>query len=122
VISGSVNDDLESYVPLTVTGPLGSVHFQALVDTGFNESLTLPPHLVRTLGLPFEVTAEATLDDGSTTTFDSFVGTVLWLGEEREVIVLSADGGPLLGMALVHGCDLNIEMISGGRVTIVPRA
>lgn len=120
MISGSVNGDLESYVPLLVNGPLGSVHIQALVDTGFNESLTLPPHLVHTLGLSFEATVEATLADGSVTTFDYYAGSVVWDGEVREIFVLSADGGPLLGMALVHGCDLHIEMFRGGRVRIVP--
>ena len=122
MISGSVNDDLKSYVPLTISGPSGSIHVQALLDTGLNESLTLPPHLVRALGLTFQATADVILADGSVTTFDYFAGWVEWEGEVREINVLSSEGGPLLGMALVHGCDLHIEMISGGRVTIVSRS
>lgn len=121
MISGTVNDDLESYVAIDVIGPLGSAHLQALVDTGFNESLMLPPGLVVSLGLPFEAIADATLADGTSTTLDYYKGSVMWDGEERKVFVLAADGGPLLGMALVHGCDLHIEMIAGGDVTIVPR-
>jgi hypothetical protein len=57
---------------------------------------------------------DATLADGSTTIFDYFVGAVQWEGEERELFILAGEGGPLLGMALIHGCDLHIEMVSGG--------
>jgi len=38
----------------------------------------------------------------------------------REVIVSLADGGALVGMALMQGYHLSVEVIDGGRVEIRP--
>lgn len=39
-------------------------------------------------------------------------------GQERAVLVLSADGGPLVGMATLYGHDVFLHVVDGGRVTV----
>jgi hypothetical protein len=51
---------------------------------------------------------------------DMFLGAVRWEGQLREGIVLAADGMPLVGMALLSGSRVCLDIIDGGRVTIEP--
>ena len=51
MITGTVNADYEAVIRLFVQGPAGPAHeVDAIIDTGFNGFLTLPPALVTTLG------------------------------------------------------------------------
>ena len=50
----------------------------------------------------------------------SFHARVLWHGAPREVLVLSADGDPLLGMSLVYGSRVTIDVLAGREVIIEP--
>ena len=46
---------------------------------------------------------------------------VLWQGEERIVQVLSTDDGKaLVGMSLLYGNRLTLEVVPDGKVTIEP--
>ena len=73
-------------------------------------------------GLPFAATGRATLADGSEATFSVYRVTVLWDGEPRHIRADAADTTPLVGMRLLDGNDLSIEVESGGRVVIQARA
>jgi clan AA aspartic protease len=90
---------------------------EAVIDTGFNGFLTLPPALIATLGLPWLCRQQGQLADGSFHVFDVYVATVDWDGQQRSVEVESADADPLLGMALMEDFELRIEVRSGGAVT-----
>jgi clan AA aspartic protease len=92
----------------------------AVLDTGFNGFLTLPSHVVRTLRLPFVGHRRATLGDGSIAVLDLYLATVLWHEQEREVLVLQADGGPLVGMALLYGSRVVLHIVDDGDVLIEP--
>jgi hypothetical protein len=48
----------------------------------------------------------------------SFHAFVEWHGTPREVIALAADGDPLIGMSLLRGSRLSIDVINGGEVRI----
>ena len=51
MITGIVNEYGEAVIPLVVRGQSGQeVKIQAVIDTGFNGFLTLPPQVVMTLG------------------------------------------------------------------------
>lgn len=121
MIRGVVTADREAVIRLMVQGPLGTVDVDAVIDTGFNDLLTLPASLVSALGLAFRGTTHATLADGTVTGFALYQGTVQWDGAPRSIQALEADGGPLVGMALLAGCDLFIEAVPGGQVTITQR-
>lgn len=56
--------------------------------------------------------------DGNETVFDIYDGTVLCDGSQRRVAVDEASKAPLVGMTLLDGYELNVQVRSGGRVTI----
>lgn len=119
MIEGVVNDDLEAVITVPVSGPVGQVRdVQAVIDTGFNGIMTLPPELIGELRLPRVGSSSATLANGSEVTFEVFGATLLWSGQSRSVAVNSADITPLIGMALLENYDLNIKVREGGRVLI----
>jgi clan AA aspartic protease len=121
MMTGTVNPDLEPLLRLTVRNAAGQPHdMEAVVDTGFNGFLTLPPGLIAALGLPWLCRQQGQLADGTFQAFDVYVATVDWHGQPRSVEVEAVDAQPLLGMALMQGSDLRIEVVPGGSVTIVP--
>ena len=122
MIRGVVNAAHEAIISLPVQGPSGqSLEFEAVVDTGFSEFLTLPPALVTELQLPPVSNALAILADGSEATFDVYGVTVLWDGRARDVVAYAADTIPLVGMALLESHSLYVEVEDGGRVVIQAR-
>jgi clan AA aspartic protease len=122
MMSGAVNADLEALLRLAVSDAAGQPHdVEAVVDTGFNGFLTLPPSLIGTLGLSWLCRQQGELADGSVMTFDVYVATVIWHGQSRRLEVEEADAQPLVGMALMKGSDLKIEVLPGGLVTIAER-
>lgn len=121
MIQGVVTPEREATIRLVVSGPQGNEDLEAVIDTGFNDFLTLPPSIVTALGLPFAAPARATLADGSVVTMQYHHARVKWDGTPRSILVLAADGGPLVGMALLYGYDLFVETVDGGAVTITQR-
>ena len=120
---GVVNSAYEAVVPLSLQGPAGQTcEIEIVVDTGFTGYLTLPPALVRELALPFVTSGWATLADGSEVSFDTYQVTVLWQGQLREVFADEAETTPLVGMLLLDGYDLCIQVRNGGRVLIQANA
>ena len=52
MITGSVNAYREPIIGLTIRGPIGKeMEVEAVIDTGFNGSLSLPSSLIALLGL-----------------------------------------------------------------------
>jgi hypothetical protein len=47
-----------------------------------------------------------------------YVGNVVWDGAERRVLVDEAETDPLVGMALLSGYELKMQVRSRGKVTI----
>jgi clan AA aspartic protease len=123
VITGSVNPFREATIRLDVVGPQGQTHgVEAVVDTGFTGSLTLPSALITALRLPFRRRGRALLGDGSEVLFDVFEATVVWDGQPRRVPVDAAATEPLIGMSLLYGYELRVQVIDGGNVVITPLA
>ena len=123
MIEGAVNANLEAVVTLTLRGEAGrEMEIEAVIDTGFNGFLTLPPPLVAELGLPIASIGLATLADGSEASFDVHDATVLWDGEPRYVESGAVGQEALVGMALLEGHNLNIEVERGGRVVVQARS
>ena len=119
MIVGSVNAYREAIIRLTVSGPRGQEQeIDAVVDTGFTGFLTLPPSLITTLGLPFRRRGRAVLADGSESLFDIYEAKVLWDGQPRRVAIDAVDTDSLVGMALMHGYELTLQAVVGGRVSI----
>lgn len=123
MIRGVVTPEREAVVRIQVFGPAGEQEVDAVLDTGFTDFLTLPPSLVAKLRLSFAASVMATLAGGNVVELNCYRASVLW-GDamtRREILVVECDGGPLIGMSLLYGCDLHIEVVEGGEVTITPR-
>ena len=117
--TGTVNADYEAVIRLFVQGLAGSAHeVDAIIDTGFNGFLTLPPALVTALGLMRRSRGRVLLANGSEELFDIYGVTVLWNGQQRYVEADAVDTTPLVGMSLLDGYDLHIQVADGGQVVI----
>jgi clan AA aspartic protease len=103
-------------------GPNGDgVEVAAVIDTGFTGHLTLPPGVVRALSLGERGFVDVELADGGTATLSAYEAFVLWHGRPRRMPVYEADGDPLLGMSLLRGSVLTVEVVPGGTVEIVEK-
>ena len=119
MIEGTVNANLEAVATLPLQDSSGQTReVEAVVDTGFNGYLTLPPMLMEDLELPVVGDGEAVLADGSQAAFDVYGVTVIWDGQPMYVETGAVGVDPLVGMALLEGHNLNIDIEDGGRVLI----
>ena len=107
MITGVVNADLEPIIHLVVLGNgTAQQQVEAIVDTGYNGALTLPPAAVAELGLEWLGRDRGILADGSEEYFDVYRATVLWDGKARSIEIESIDAATLLGMTLLKGHEL----------------
>ena len=121
MITGIVTVAREAVISLTVRGPNGQEQeIEAVIDTGFDGSLTLSPALIAALGLPWRRRGRALLADGNESVFDIYEATVIWDGTARRVSVDEVDVMPLVGMALLYGYELTGQIVEGGRVLLKP--
>ena len=122
MIHGAVNAALEAVLPLSVQGADGRAQeVEAVIDTGFSGFLTLPSALVTAFGLGFDGVGWGVLADGTEASFDMYDATLLWDGQPRSVYVYAAETTPLVGMSLLEGHDLHVEVQEGGRVVVEER-
>lgn len=118
MIIGVVKSD-EARIRLAVQGRRGRTHeVDAVIDTGFNGAMTLPPALIARLGLRWRSVDRARLADGTTCVFQVYVGKLLWDGNLRSILVAEADADPLVGMRLLKGHELKMQVRTRGKVTI----
>jgi clan AA aspartic protease len=114
-----VSSAREAIVPLTLLGSGGArVEVEAVIDTGFTGHLTLPAGVVRSLALPERGFVEVELADGSTSALRVYDARLLWSDRERPVPAYEAEGGPLVGMSLLRGSQLTVDVQPGGQVVI----
>jgi clan AA aspartic protease len=121
MIHGVVNARHEAVVRLRLRGPGGAEsNVDTIIDSGFSSSLTLPATLVSALGLVRQSGGSATLADGSVRQFDICAAEVEWDGTWRAVLVYAVGDESLLGMRLLAGHRLVIDVMPGGVVEILP--
>lgn len=119
MILGEVNANHEAVIRLKLFGPTRlEEEIEAVIDTGFTDMLTLPPSIIAALQLSFRTVGSYTLADGNTVLLPIYTVIVSWDGQDRTVMAVEADGGPLIGMALLYGSRLVLDIIDGGDVTI----
>src|SRR6266542_1377357 len=101
MITGAVQFG-EGRIRLKLKGPRGrEQEIDAVIDTGYTASLTLPPALIQALGLRWQTVDRVKLADGSTFTFDVYEGKVVWDGKVRQILIDEAAADPLVGMRLL---------------------
>jgi clan AA aspartic protease len=118
MITGVVRHD-EGRIRLKLKGLRGREQdIDAVIDTGYTASLTLPPAIVAALGLRWRSMNRFALADGSECYFDVFVAKVVWDGKVRTILVDEVDATPLVGMRLLRGHELKMQVRARGKVTI----
>ena len=121
VTTGVVSASLEAKIPLLLRGSAGQSQLvDALIDTGYNGYLTLPPPLIQSLQLPWVQRMLGVLADGSRRHFDRYAAPIIWNGQQRIVRVDEVDTSPMIGMRFLWGHQLLIQVIQGGLVTVGP--
>ena len=120
MIRGTVNAQGEAVVRLRVRGPSGAEQdVDAVIDTGFTASLTLPAATtVAALGLVLQSGGRAGLGDGSVRQFEIYSAEVEWDGNWQPVLVWALGEEVLIGMRLLAGHALRIDVVPGGAVEI----
>jgi clan AA aspartic protease len=118
MITGVVQSD-EARIRLKVKGLRGREQdVEAVIDTGYTASLTLPPAVVAALGLRWRSVDRFTLADGSECLFDVYVAKVEWDGKVRTILAAETDGDTLVGMRLLRGHELKMQVRARGKVSI----
>jgi len=121
MIEGHVNSHRELVVPVRLLDANEHVHrFEAVVDTGFEGYLSLPPEQISAMGLRFSQHIDMVVATGRTFEVNSYFGIAIWRGERRPIRILEAENTPLIGTALLWGSLLTAEMTDNGAVAIGP--
>jgi clan AA aspartic protease len=94
---------------LEISTPTGE-SLDLIVDSGFNEELTLPESLIEKLGLERFGPGEVELADGSVVRTEIYLGEILWFGQRKQVLVQSTKSEEgLLGTELFQGCKVELD-------------
>ena len=120
MIRGTVEPTLDPVVELELQGPNGVEHVDAVVDTGFSGWLSLPEFVIRRLGLEYLRSGPATLADGTVVEVQIYEAEVEWHDAWKVIRIDLADTDPLVGMKLLRGSALHVDVTEGGAVTIAP--
>ena len=121
MITGYIRAD-EASVRLVLVGPDRELEIAAIIDTGFRGTLVLPSDLMSEFGQDIEY-SESILADGSHVEHQSmyvefyFPGDINYPFRERAI---ELGHEPLIGMRLLEGFRLSMDIIEGGSVTIEP--
>lgn len=109
----------EPLIRLMIRGFRGrQQEIEAVVDSGYTGWLTLPSTVIAALNLRWRSFGRGTLADGSVSVFDVYQAKVEWDGRVRSVFVDEFDATPLVGMALMRGFELKMQVRARGKVTI----
>jgi clan AA aspartic protease len=118
MMQGRVRDGRAS-VPITFrlsNQPGFQIEF--VVDTGFNDYLTLPPQAISEMNLPQYSNTTARLADGTETVLSIHYAMIVWDEIELIVPVLATGVKPLIGTSLMDGYHLSIYFQIDGAVNL----
>jgi len=115
--SGFFTADREPSLSLEVRGPNGARSFDAVINTGFNGGLTLPPDWIDELRLPQVGEEPLVLADGRQTVTRVYRAYAI-LDEAAHDTSVAEAPTPLIGTDLLWGFSLYIEFQASGAVEI----
>jgi len=119
MIIGTVNAEREATIQFHIYDVQGQPQeMRAVIDTGFTGFLTLPLSVITTLGLIRISRGRAILANGSEEVFDIYEAEMSWDGQTRVIEADAAEIEPLVGMSLLYGYELRIQVVDGGTLTI----
>ena len=119
MIHGAVNWNREAVLKLRVSEPgMSGREFEAVIDTGYDGYLSLPRTIISALRLPWVRRGRAVLADGTEIDCEVYRAEIVWDGTQTPILVDEADTDPLIGMNLLNGFELKVQVRPRGKVTI----
>ncbi len=120
MITGFVSAGRKPLLPLRVRGPGGTtLDVTVVMDTGFTGILALPAAVIAKLGLHPTIDSVYELADGTPVTIPQYQAEVEWGPTWLSIRALAIGREPLLGMRLLDGHRVYMEVVTGGLVDIV---
>ena len=119
MMRGKVNEKGQALVDVEVMDRDG--WFQPLefvMDTGFTGDLLLSADAIQRLHVAPHIEINASLADGQDVKLSSWLVSVLWHDRILRVTMAQADGEPLLGMGLLRGSRVTLDVQLDGDVTV----
>src|ERR1700722_18036393 len=114
MMTGIVNAKREAILRLTLLDTHSQEYaYDAVIDTGYNGTLTLPPDAIAALGLRWHRAGRAVLADGSESKFNIYKGVVLWDGMPMPIRIDEMDADSLVEMSLMYGYELVLPVLDG---------
>lgn len=94
---GSLNPNQSPKISVKLSGVLGKPQlFEAIIDTGFTGSVSMPLVIALPLGFVLFSTANFTLADGSTENTFLCLGTIEIEGVQKKIIISLSKGNDIL--------------------------
>ena len=119
MIRGRVDSYRQAWVQLDLKSRTGRLQrIEAVVDTGFDGNLTLPPNIIRELDFEPELEVNVVLATGAADRVKTWNGDVIWHEQVRSLLILESSGTPLLGMELLEDSQLTMQARINGDVLI----
>ena len=119
MIRGRVGSHRQAWVQLDLKSRTGRLQrIEAVVDTGFDGNLTLPPNIIRELDSESELEINVVLATGAADRVKTWNGDVIWHEQVRSLLILESGGTPLLGMELLEDSQLTMQARINGDVLI----
>jgi predicted aspartyl protease len=116
--SGAVKN-LVPVVPVAVLDGSGAPQqFQAILDTGFAGAISLPRSSIERLGLAYSRQEPVTFANGETQESSIYQATAIWEGERYLVPVYQLGPEPLIGMGLLNGNRVTMDVYEDGPISI----
>ncbi|MCX7967011.1 MAG: hypothetical protein N3B10_00820 [Armatimonadetes bacterium] len=107
---GRMDENGRMWFRVTVKGNRGETEVEAMIDTGFTHSFSLPVTIAATLGLELTGFIPLELADGREQMFFTFAANVIVGDLEAPVdIIVTERGAPLLGTALLQTLEANFS-------------
>ena len=120
MIEGTVDSVLKPRIEVEFIGLNGNKIFLTLVDSGFNAEFSLPEAEAKNLGLRDTNTLMKINTASGSAFFKTYEGQILWRGLPRDIRVLGMGNQAMIGMSLLAGYVLKMEVWIDGRVAILP--
>lgn len=118
---GQVDRKLEACIQLPLLLGDGSIQrCEPVIDTGFTGELVLPTTFLEQIGATRVGSSYYQLADGTRCQLERFEVIVLWHDIQRKVEVVGSDNESLIGMELLIGSTITIDVEIDGKVSILP--
>ena len=110
---------LEGWLTVSVeSASAGLRECEVVVDTGFTDWLMLPDAVINDLGLVSEGKITVTLATGEESQVDYYITRALWRGELNWIEVIGSIDQSLLGLEMLRGNRLAMDVWQGDEVVI----